>query len=327
MQLGLKQELAADMICVRKNLEELMAAPPESDAATEVMKAVSESKGKGLRPQLLLMAGRCGPKFREKRERLRRLAALVEMVHMASLIHDDIVDDSPLRRGKPSIQSLFGKDMAVYAGDLLLSRIVQELFRAPFSEAGVLFGETVEEMCKGELGQMAVRYSEDVTPDAYMRNIYGKTASLCKLACSAGAIESGCSAEVREHLENLGVHFGYMFQIRDDYLDFVSSGKKEGKPTQMDFKEGILTLPVLFAMENSEACRRIRGLIRVARAGEFGENEAKELRDLVAGSGGLKRALEEINFHMKKVRDAADALPSGEVTKMVYGILAKLEVS
>ena len=174
---------------------------------------------------------------------------------------------------------------------------------------------------------MAVRYSEDVTPGAYMRNIYGKTASLCKLACSAGAIESGCSAEVREHLENLGVHFGYMFQIRDDYLDFVSSGKKEGKPTQMDFKEGILTLPVLFATENREAGRRIRGLIRVARAGGFGENEAKELRDLVAGSGGLKRALEEINFHMKKVRDAADALPSGEVTKMVYGILAKLEVS
>ena len=95
----------------------------------------------------------------------------------------------------------------------------------------------------------------------------------------------------------------------------------------MDFKEGILTLPVLFAMENSEACRRIRGLIRVARAGGCGENEAKELRDLVAGSGGLKRAFEEINFHMKKVRDAADALPSGEVTKMVYGILAKLEVS
>ena len=187
MQLGLKQELAADMICVRKNLEELMAAPPESDAAAEVMKAVSESKGKGLRPQLLLMAGRCGPEFLEKRERLRRLTALVEMVHMASLIHDDIVDDSPLRRGKPSIQSLFGKDMAVYAGDLLLSRIVQELFRAPFLEAGALFGETVEEMCKGELGQMAVRYSEDVTPGAYMRNIYGITHKMQRLSVEWGS--------------------------------------------------------------------------------------------------------------------------------------------
>ena len=119
---GIREELKS----VEKNLAEYLRAEGNASQIGDILQDVSLSGGKRLRPQLLLLSARFGPDCEEKRERLCRLAALIEMVHAASLIHDDIVDDSPLRRGRPSIQSKYGKDRAVYAGDLLLSRIVKQ---------------------------------------------------------------------------------------------------------------------------------------------------------------------------------------------------------
>ena len=233
-------------------------------AGQMILRDMEMSRGKRLRPRLLLMASRYGSEFQGSRSRLCRLGALVELVHMASLIHDDIVDDAPLRRGMPTTQSKYGKDMAVYAGDLILSRIVQSLFRDGFMRVGAYFGDTVEAMCLGELGQMEYRGREDITVDQYMSNIYGKTAALCRLACVAGAVESGCSDEVTSQLEQLGINFGYMFQIRDDLLDFISTSAEEGKPTQVDFREGIYTLPVIYAMQDAGSMSEAAALGSVA---------------------------------------------------------------
>ena len=216
-------ELQQDLEQVEKYLSGYLRDPGYGSAAGQILRDMEMSRGKRLRPRLLLMASRYGSEFQGSRSRLCRLGALVELVHMASLIHDDIVDDAPLRRGMPTTQSKYGKDMAVYAGDLILSRIVQSLFRDGFMRVGAYFGDTVEAMCLGELGQMEYRGREDITVDQYMSNIYGKTAALCRLACVAGAVESGCSDEVTSQLEQLGINFGYMFQIRDDLLDFIST--------------------------------------------------------------------------------------------------------
>lgn len=242
---------------------------------------------------------------------------------MASLIHDDIVDDSPLRRGLPTVQEKYGKDRAVYAGDLLLSRIVQSLFRDGYVRVGQSFGQAVEEMCVGEVGQMSCRYREDVTVGQYMRNIYGKTAALCRLACSAGAAESGCSEEVKEMLEELGINFGYMFQIRDDLLDFVSDSSREGKPTQADFREGILTLPVLYAMEDEKARSLIIRLMREAEKGSFGSEQAEQLVSTVGNSGGLARAYSDMQMYADRALAAVEALPELEVKNVLRGLLKK----
>ena len=144
--LKLDTVLSKERELVERELQEFLRAEGSVSQIGDILEDVRNSGGKRLRPQLLLLAAQFGPHYEEKRERLCSLAALVEMVHAASLIHDDIVDDSPLRRGKPSIQAKYGKDRAVYAGDLLLSRIVKELFRERFYAVGELFGRAVEEI-------------------------------------------------------------------------------------------------------------------------------------------------------------------------------------
>ena len=324
-----EKELQQEMEQVEEYLSDYLRDPGYGGAVGNILHDMEMSKGKRLRPRLLLMASRFGKEQDPAgRERLCRLGALVELVHMASLIHDDIVDDAPLRRGFPTTQSKYGKDRAVYAGDLILSRIVQSLFRDGFYRVGALFGEAVESMCLGELGQMECRGREDVTVEQYMRNIYGKTAALCRLACLAGAVESGCSEGVQAQLEQLGINFGYMFQIRDDLLDFVSDTEEEGKLTQMDFREGILTLPVLYAMQDSQAKGRIIGLLRDAKEGVFGADQARDLKMIVTASGGLARAAADMEMYAERALQAIETLPDHGVSAVFRELLqAKCKVS
>ena len=316
-----KNELQKEMEQVEEYLSEYLRDPGYGGTVGQILSDLQQSRGKGLRPRLLLMASRYGAEFEEKRSRLCRLGALVELVHMASLVHDDIVDDAPLRRGMPTTQSRYGKDMAVYAGDLILSRIVQSLFLDGFGRVGGFFGEAVESMCLGELGQMECRGRMDTTVDQYMRNIYGKTAALCLLACRAGAVESGCSEEVQAQLEELGINFGYMFQIRDDLLDFVSDASEEGKLTQMDFREGILTLPVLYALQDAQAKPQINRLMDAARAGKFGVEQAQRLRTLVSVSGGLARASADMEMYAARALRAIENLPDHGVSEVFRQLL------
>ncbi len=324
-----EKEMRKEMEQVEIYLSEYLRDPGYGGTVGDILRDMEMSKGKRLRPRLLLMASRYGEEQDASgRERLCRLGALVELVHMASLIHDDIVDDAPLRRGFPTTQSKYGKDMAVYAGDLILSRIVQSLFRDGFYRVGALFGEAVESMCLGELGQMECRGREDVTVEQYMQNIYGKTAALCRLACLAGAVESGCSEEVQAQLEQLGINFGYMFQIRDDLLDFVSDTCEEGKLTQMDFREGILTLPVLYAMQDPQAKTRIVSLLRAAKEGTFGEEEARDLKTIVAASGGLASAAADMEMYAERALQAIETLPDHGVSAVFRELLqTKCKVS
>lgn len=319
-----EKELRQEMELVEKYLSEYLRDPGYGGAVGNILRDMENSKGKRLRPRLLLMASRYGKDLDPAvRERLCRLGALVELVHMASLIHDDIVDDAPLRRGLPTTQSKYGKDMAVYAGDLILSRIVQSLFRDGFMRVGAYFGDTVEAMCLGELGQMEYRGREDITVDQYMSNIYGKTAALCRLACVAGAVESGCSDEVTSQLEQLGINFGYMFQIRDDLLDFISTSAEEGKPTQVDFREGIYTLPVIYAMQDGQYRPRIIRLMQLAKKGSFGAAEEEELKALVVDSGGLAHASTDMKIYAQKAMRAVENLPDHGVSTVFRELLHK----
>ena len=314
-------ELKEEMELVEQHLSEYLRDPGYGGAVGQILRDMEQSRGKRLRPRLLLMAGRYGQNFEQVRGRLCRLGALVELVHMASLIHDDIVDDAPLRRGLPTTQAKYGKDMAVYAGDLILSRIVQSLFRDGFTEIGAYFGDAVESMCLGELGQMECRGREDVTVEQYMRNIFGKTAALCRLACIAGAVESGCSPEVLKQLEELGINFGFMFQIRDDLLDFISDTAEEGKLTQADFREGIYTLPVLYAMQDEKTRPQISGLVQKAKDGTFGNEEAALLKALVTSSGGLARAAADMELYAERALQAIDTLPDHGVSDVFRELL------
>jgi heptaprenyl diphosphate synthase len=167
-----------------------------------------------------------------------------------------------------------------------------------------------------------------MTVEQYMRNIYGKTAALCRLACMAGAVESGCSEEMQLQLEQLGINFGYMFQIRDDLLDFVSDAYEEGKLTQADFREGIMTLPVLYAMEDRQTKPEIICLLHAAEEGDFGFEHAARLKTLVTTSGGLARAAADMQTYADRALQAIGNLPDHGVSDVFRDLLrAKCKIS
>lgn len=300
--------------------------PPDWEAGKtgEIVRAVMGQSGKRYRPRLVLIAGRLGPGYPACTDRLCKLGALVEFVHMASLVHDDIVDDSPLRRGAPTVQSQFGKDMAVYTGDLILGRVLFVLLREGLRDSGMLIGRTIEDMCRGEIGQFDCRFRTDATQKDYLEHVYGKTASMFVTALTVGGMESGCTAEALSVLEELGAHLGYLFQMRDDLLDLTSEEVREGKPVRSDFREGIFTLPVLHALADPIYGPAMQALANRAAAGVLTPADLTELDRLVRVSGGLRMAVEAMEERRRAAAKLLAKLPAGDASQALAELLALL---
>ena len=331
-------ELSEAMQAVDAELTRLLASLEQYPQVRPILADVRASRGKQIRPQLLLLsagkasaaasgsAGDAGKiAFGSSAARgsaagvdhalaardLYRLAALVEMVHMASLVHDDIVDDSPLRRGRPTIQSRFGKDMAVYTGDLLLARVMQALFEENLTAYGADFARTIARMCAGEIGQYGCSYALDTSVEQYLDNISGKTAALFSLSCRLGALASGSETQVTETLTRFGQKLGLLFQIRDDMLDFSASPETDGKPAGMDFRSGILTLPVLYALESEAFRPRLRQLMLKAQSSGWESADAEELQEVLRASGGMQKARDKARALGDELCELLASLPEG----------------
>ncbi|MCL1983364.1 MAG: polyprenyl synthetase family protein, partial [Clostridiales bacterium] len=213
---GLSEELS----CVDSYIGEFLGTRPETGAMDDIFRSIRSTRGKMIRPLLLLLAARFGPQRTARRQHLCKLGALVEIVHMASLVHDDIIDDSPLRRGRATIQQQFGKDMAVYAGDFMISRVLRHLSTEQMLQEGLIIANTIEDMCCGELGQMTCRWNTETTTDMYLSNIYGKSVAIFVGALQLGGMGSESPKETVDCLVKIGRHMGFMYQMRDDLLDF-----------------------------------------------------------------------------------------------------------
>ncbi len=288
----------------------------------EVIRDAAAAKGKMLRPKLLMFCASLGPDFKAQKDRLSKLAAMIELVHMSSLIHDDIVDDAPERRGLPSVQSKYGKKAAVYAGDFLMSRISYHMSREDMNRAGAVIAETIEKMCVGEMGQARCMFREDVTAEDYLHNIHGKTAALFMAACHIGAEESGCNSEVVRQLEHFGECFGIMFQLRDDLLDYTSDKKIIGKEVMKDFREGIYTYPVLYVLGKRSGRQRLLPFLRANADGTLTERQLKEVREIVREEGGIEAARAEIRARLAEAeacirRYADEEGPARKILRLI----------
>ncbi len=290
----------------------------------QVLEDTIGSLGKMIRPGLLLACASFGKDYQSKKERLYLLGALVELTHLSSLIHDDIIDDAPLRRGLPSIQGKYGKDAAVYAGDFLIARINFWEAKENCNEAAEILASTVENMCVGEIGQAMCRYRSDVTCKQYYDNIQGKTASLFRAACKIGALTGGCDQEMVRVFERFGEHLGIMFQLRDDLIDFSTNGSEDGKKTHKDFQDGIYTLPVLMAMRSREGREELLPIMRENEKRLLTDDEIRKMEEIVIRYDGVKDTWNEILRRAGMCKEILDALEHNEATDDLYGILSLL---
>lgn len=237
--------LKKDLITIENALNEVIQAdhPVLRQASTQLLKA----GGKRIRPVFVLLSGKFGD---FNLEELKTIAVSLELIHTATLVHDDVIDDASLRRGKPTVKHRYGNRAAMYTGDYILARALESIATIEKPAVHQALAEAIVEVCLGEIEQMKDKYNWDQNLRHYLRRIKRKTALLIATSCQVGGISAGLTERQSKKLYKYGYYIGMSYQIIDDILDFTSSSKVLGKPAGNDLKQGNVTLPVLIAKEN-----------------------------------------------------------------------------
>jgi octaprenyl-diphosphate synthase len=270
------------------------------DMHEEVHEYLLRMRGKLFRPTLLLLTNEVGD---DPHPDALPLAAVVEMVHLATLVHDDAVDHSVLRRGMPTVNHVWTHQVAIITGDYLYARSVMELARLGRLEAIGSLAEASAEMSVGELRQLTAYDALDFSEDDYERLISCKTASLMAAACEIGALV-GCE-EYRDPFRRFGHALGMVFQIADDLLDYTGSAEETGKPTGHDLRERKVTLPLIETLRRVGASERerIRSFFTLV---DPSDAEIEEIVDIVRRAGGLEYALGRARVFAARAEAALD---------------------
>ncbi len=292
-----------EMPLVTESLEQVAAVDLPQFA--EVIKQAIGSLGKGVRPALTLLSG----KFNHYNlEHLVPMATAVELLHTASLVHDDTIDKSPLRRGLPTLYSILGDNAAIMAGDYLFAKSA-ELAAMPGNLRVVrLFARTLMALAQGEMEETLTVYNWQQTRDDYFRRIDGKTAALFSMATESGAILSDSPEEEIQALKAYGHYLGLAFQVVDDLLDFTGDEATMGKPVGEDLLHGVLTLPTLLYLEQRPEDNPIKIGFESKGEGPHLSQAIAEIRDssLIEESFGVARDLVE------KARESLKPLSANE---------------
>ncbi|MFD2762233.1 heptaprenyl diphosphate synthase component II [Lentibacillus juripiscarius] len=231
------------------------AIQAEHDILRETSTQLLQAGGKRIRPVFVLLCGQLGE---YNAERVKTAAVSLELIHMASLVHDDVIDDASLRRGKPTIKALYGNRTAMYTGDFILARALENITKLENPAAHRVLSKTMVQVAKGEIEQIRDKYNWDQNLRNYLRRIKRKTALLIAASCKLGAIASGVPEERAVKLFRYGYYIGMSYQIIDDILDFTASENQLGKPAGNDLLQGNVTLPVLIAMKDPSFDRKLR---------------------------------------------------------------------
>ena len=262
------------------------------------------SGGKLLRPAYLLLFSQFGTQNKEK---AIALAAAMETLHTATLIHDDIVDEADIRRNVPTIQAKFGKDVAVYAGDYLFITCFKMLADYTSSLKSIqINARSMENVLSGELGQMNTRYDTSISIQTYLDNISGKTAELFALSCFVGAYESGCSQFFSNNCKKIGANIGMAFQILDDILDYTQDSDDLGKPVLEDVRQGVYSLPLIIAMKKQPN----KLLPLLSKKSQMSIKDTEIVYDIVHNSGALKESIELATHYTDNALKGIKKLPT-----------------
>ena len=313
---SVREYLGEDWKAVKEKIETSLM----SDIAllNSTNSTILSNSGKQLRPLLaLLIARACSG--HQISEATVRYAAASELLHNATLLHDDVADNSEQRRGMPTIMSLMGPSVSVLVGDYWLVKAMELILGSSEGDHLVIkiFSKTLSDLAEGEMLQLQKAQSGDTCEDDYLRIIYSKTASLFEAACVSAAISVNASQEYRKAAKDYAVALGIAFQIKDDILDY-SGTASVGKPLGVDILEQKITMPLLGAMMNAPAEEvRIRGLVKGIV--DHPENR-DEIVAFVKENAGLEYAVQQLDKYVAQAVDALSVLPLSKERELLEGL-------
>lgn len=276
-----------------------------------------ESGGKRVRPALTILSNYAVGGDGSNHSSIR-MATVMEFLHTATLVHDDIIDNAETRRNRPSINSQFGNQTAVLMGDwLYMSAFETSLAERSLPVLDILTAAT-RKMTEGELLQLTLLGHMDVSEEQYLDILRRKTAFLFSACCEIGAILGGASAGEQHALKEYGMNLGTAFQLVDDLLDFTASDEVLGKAAGVDLLEGKLTLPLIYLLESNPAMRPM--IQTIMREGKYRTIRREELLEAVEKEGALERAHARARFYAETARDALEALPASKFNDALRSI-------
>jgi len=295
----------ADLTAVEAALRDEIQRDPDVVAAP--MADLFAAGGKRLRPALVLLSAKCG---RYDLERLMPAAMAVELTHAATLVHDDVIDRSAVRRGRPTIAASLGDEPAIVIGDFYFAKAYEHAAQTDSTEVVGMLARTVMEICAGEVRQQAIRFDYRTDVDEYMQRIEAKTATLLAACCDIGSVLAGLPAAQRSALHAYGRLLGLAFPIADDVLDYLGSLGEIGKPIGHDIAEGFATLPLMLAREDAHVAKRLDRVLSGGR--KLSTQEAREVVEVVRGSSAPQQAIERAREYASAARKQLDAIDPGE---------------
>ena len=282
-----------------------------------IMHYIIKRKGKQMRPMFVFLSSKV---FAPTTESTYIAASMIELLHTATLVHDDVVDDSSKRRGFWSINAIWKNKIAVLVGDYLLSKgLLLAVYNKEF-ELLQIMSNSVREMSEGELLQIEKARRLDITEDIYFDIIRQKTATLIAACCAAGANSAKASKEDVEKMRLFGEYTGIAFQIKDDLFDYSSDGETIGKPTGIDIKEKKLTLPLIYALSKASFFEK-KKIIFIIKHQNQNTKKVKEVIDFVIASGGLEYAHKAMIGYKNKALTILKELNQNEANKALVDLV------
>lgn len=275
-----------------------------------------DAGGKRIRPLFVLLSGALGPE--KDRPHLIDAAVSIELIHMATLVHDDVIDNASLRRGKPTIRVRYDNRTSMYTGDYILACALKSITNIDNIAIQKLLSDTIVEVCKGEIEQIRYKFDWDQNLRIYLRRIRRKTAILIATCCKIGAMISGMSEKKAKKLFKYGYYLGMSYQIIDDILDFTASSKQLGKPAGNDLLQGNITLPVLEAMKNPEFFGSVKKTINDGAT----PKDIKRIVSLMNKLGAIEKSYELSNRYLRKALAALSEFDDSKDKKILIEIAA-----
>jgi len=301
----------------------LLAAVRTRDAyLTELASHLIVAGGKRLRPVMTMAAAQVGGKAKVSDEVIQGAIAC-ELVHLGSLYHDDVMDESTMRRGVDTVNAKWGNLQAIVAGDFLLAR-ASGIAASLGNEIAGLLARTIAELCEGQIEELQHTYSVARTVPSYLVSIEGKTASLFATSARIGALVAGHDADVVDAITNYGTAFGMVFQIVDDILDVIATDAELGKRAGHDMEEGVYTLPVLLTLaQQSSDSDELRSFL----GKPLSQTERERALVIVRTHAGIQSAIDSANNYVHMAETECDRMPQGVATDALRAAPAALLAS